>query len=253
MIRRLLTAIAFLTRIPINPATPFDGADVARASLFFPLVGCLLALMQWLFIGVLDGLGVHAVLQALGATILLMFLGGGLHQDGLADMADGFGGAFEREKVLHIMRDSTIGTYGGLALLLALATRVTAMVLLIQHEAVLVGLVTAAAVSRSSIILGWHLPYARDAGTGQSLTQLSGPNEVFGAVVFAAVVAFVCLGLQAFSILTIAAITFLFMGVLCVRKIGGVTGDTLGATTEVSEVILLATIATLASAQTGTL
>jgi len=249
MIRRLLTAIAFLTRIPINPSIPFDGADVARASLFFPLVGCLLALIQWLLLLMLDGLGVHAVLQALAATALLMFLGGGLHQDGLADMADGFGGAFEREKVLHIMRDSTIGTYGGLALLISLATRVSALLLLIQHESVLIGLLSAAALSRCSIILGWRLPYARDKGTGQSLTQLTGPVEVAGAILFAMAMAYLCLGLQAFSVITLAAITFLIMGWLCMRKIGGVTGDTLGATTEVTEVLLLATIATLTGAQ----
>ena len=156
MIRRLLTAIAFLTRIPINPARPFDGEDVARASVFFPLVGCLIVLLQWALLLILDSVGVHAVLQALAATILLVLLGGGLHQDGLADMADGFGGAFEREKVLVIMKDSTIGTYGGLALLLALATRISAMVLLIQHEAVLMGLLAAAAVSRCSIVLAWR-------------------------------------------------------------------------------------------------
>jgi len=249
MIRRLLTAVAFLTRIPINPSVPFDGTDVARASIFFPLVGCLLAVLQWLLLLMLDGLGVHAVLQALAATALLMFLGGGLHQDGLADMADGFGGAFEREKVLHIMRDSTIGTYGGLALLISVGTRVSALMLLIQNEAVLVGLLSAAALSRCSIVLGWCLPYARDTGTGQSLTQLTGPSEVAGAIFFAMVVAFMCLGLQAFTVVSLSVVTFLLMGWLCVRKIGGVTGDTLGATTEVTEVLLLATVATLTSAQ----
>ena len=248
MIRRLLTAIAFLTRIPINPARPFDGEDVARASVFFPLVGCLIVLLQWALLLILDSVGVHAVLQALAATILLVLLGGGLHQDGLADMADGFGGAFEREKVLIIMKDSTIGTYGGLALLLALATRISAMVLLIQHEVVLMGLLAAAAVSRCSIVLAWRLPYARDIGTGQSITQLTGPKEVAGALVFAILIALACLGLQGVTVLIMAALTFVFMGWLCVRKIGGVTGDTLGATTEITEVLLLATIATLAAA-----
>lgn len=249
--RRLLTAIAFLTRIPINPEVPFDGNDVARASVFFPLVGCLLALMQWLLLLTLHALGVHVVLQALASTTLLMLLGGGLHQDGLADMADGFGGAFEREKVLHIMRDSTVGTYGALALLLSLATRVCAMVLLINHNAALVGLLTAAAVSRCSTVLAWQLPYARDAGTGESLTQLTGPREVAGAALFAIVLAFVCIGFQAIAVLTIAATTFLFMAYICKRKIQGVTGDTLGATTEITEVLLLATIATLAGGSMG--
>ena len=247
MIRRVLTAIAFLTRIPVNPARPFDGADVARASLFFPLVGCLLALLQWALLVLLASVEVPAVLQALAATALLMLLGGGLHQDGLADMADGFGGAFERDKVLLIMRDSTIGTYGALALLLSLATRVSAMVLLIDHDAVLPGLLVAAAVSRCSIVLGWRLPYARDEGTGKSVTQLTGPGEVAGAVVFAVLLALVCLGTPAIWVFAMAAAVFCVMGWICHRKIGGVTGDTLGASTEVSEVVLLATLASLAS------
>ena len=245
MIRRGLTAIAFLTRIPVNPAQPFDGADVARASLFFPWVGCLLALLQWGLLLLLGGIGVAAVLQALAATALLMLLGGGLHQDGLADMADGFGGALERDKVLRIMRDSSIGTYGALALLLSLATRVYSMVLLITHDAVLVGLLVAAALSRCSIVLGWRLPYARDDGTGKSVTQLTGPTEVAGAVAFALVVSFLCLKMQAVWAISVATGTFLLMGWVSYRKLRGVTGDTLGATTEVTEVLLLATVATL--------
>ncbi len=245
MIRRLLTAIAFLTRIPVNPAQPFDGEDVARASLFFPLVGCLIALLQWTLLLILDAINVHPVLQALAATTMLMVLGGGLHQDGLADMADGFGGAFERDKVLAIMKDSTIGTYGGLALLLSLATRVCAITLLIQHDVVLIGLLTAAAVSRCSIVLAWRLPYARDIGTGKSLTQLTGSTEVAGALIFAAILTITCLGLHALIVFIVTAAIFMFMGWLCIRKIGGVTGDTLGATTEITDVLLLATIATL--------
>lgn len=248
MIRRVLTAIAFLTRIPVNPSVPFDGEDVARASMFFPAVGCVLALMQWALLSLLASVGVPAILQALAATVLLMLLGGGLHQDGLADMADGFGGAFERDKVLLIMRDSTIGTYGALALLLSLATRVSAMVLLITHDAVLIGLLTAAAVSRCSIVLGWRLPYARDEGTGKSVTQLTGPAEVTGAVLFACVVALLCLGAHAIWVFVMAGLVFVVMGWICHRKIGGVTGDTLGATTEVSEVLLLATVASILSA-----
>ena len=247
MIRRLMTAIAFLTRIPVNPPRPFDGTDVARASLFFPVIACLMALAQWALLTLLGELGVPAILQALAATALLMLLGGGLHQDGLADMADGFGGAFEREKVLLIMRDSTIGTYGALALVLSLAVRVSALVLLITHEAALIGLIAAAALSRCSIVLGWRMPYARDTGTGKSLTQLTGPVEVAGACGFALIAVLLCLGLQALWLIVVAASVFAYMGWLCHRKIGGVTGDTLGATTEVTEVLLLGTVASLVS------
>ncbi len=244
MIRRLTTALAFLTRIPVNPSVAHTGADVARSSVFFPLVGCVLAAVQVLVLMVLNAASVPPVLQAIVATAALAWIGGGLHQDGLADMADGFGGAFTKEKVLHIMRDSTIGTYGALALLLALAMRISSLTLIAQVEGAWVWVFAAAALSRCSITLGWLLPYARDTGTGQSLTQLTGPSEVAGALISAVIIGFLCVGLKVISAIALAVVVFVLMAWLCYRKIGGVTGDTLGATTEVSEVLLLGLAAT---------
>lgn len=240
MLRRFTTAIAFLTRIPVNPKVAHNGEDVARSSVFFPLVGCLLAALQVMVLWGLHSVGVPYVLQAIAATALLFVAGGGLHQDGLADMADGFGGGLTKDKVLHIMRDSTIGTYGGLALLVSFSTRVASLSYIAAVEGAWVWLFVAAAVSRCSIALGWLMPYARDTGTGQSLTQLTGPAEVAGASLSAVFIAFLCVGTQAFSAVFIALVVFSFMAWLCHRKISGVTGDTLGATTDVTEVILLA-------------
>ena len=129
-LRRLMTAIAFLTRIPVNPSVPFDGDDVARSTAFFPLIGGLIALLQITLLAALTTLDVPYTLQAILATVLLVLLCGGLHQDGLADMADGFGGGHTRDEVLRIMRDSTIGTYGGLALILSIGLRVSSIALL---------------------------------------------------------------------------------------------------------------------------
>lgn len=241
MLRRFTTAIAFLTRIPINPVVPHTGEDVAKSSIFFPWVACLLAAFQVLTMLGLSALSVPIILQAIAATTVLMLVGGGLHQDGLADMADGFGGGFTKERVLTIMRDSTIGTYGALALLLSLATRITALAALMVEPSGALWVFTAAALSRCSICLGWLMPYARDTqGTGQSLTQVTGPVEVLGAIVFALLLATVCVGVGALPALLLAGLVFSLMAWLCWRKIGGVTGDTLGATTEVSEVMLLA-------------
>ena len=163
-------------------------------------------------------------------------------------MADGFGGAFTKEKVLLIMKDSTIGTYGALALLLALAMRISSLTLIADVPGAWVWVFAAAALSRCSIGLGWLMPYARDSGTGQSLTQLTGPSEVAGAITSALVIAFFCVGMKALSAVVLLVGVLIFMAWLCYRKIGGVTGDTLGATTEVSEVLLLALAATWVTA-----
>lgn len=248
MTRRLMTAIAFLTRIPINPEPPFDGEDVARSTVFFPLVGCLMAALQVAVLYGLQGLAVPPVLQAVIVTIIMVLLGGGLHQDGLADMADGFGGGMTRDDVLRIMRDSTIGTYGGLALILSMALRIASLSILVVHAGAWQWLIAAAAISRCSICLAWLMPYARSQGTGASITQFTGPNEVAGACVFALLVSFFLLGLQGIAAWLITGLVFLTMAWLCRRRIGGVTGDTIGATTETTEVLLLALGATLVGA-----
>ena len=92
------------------------------------------------------------------------------------------------------------------------------------------------------------MPYARSQGTGASITQFTGPNEVAGACVFALLVSFFLLGLQGIAAWLITGLVFLTMAWLCRRRIGGVTGDTIGATTETTEVLLLALGATLVGA-----
>jgi len=246
LIRRLLTAVAFLTRIPVNPDKPFDGSDVARSTLFFPLVGCLIAAIQIVVIFLLDQISVTPLLQALAATAVVALIGGGLHQDGLADMADGFGGGQTTEDVLRIMRDSTIGTYGGIALFLSLGTRVVALAELVAHDVGWRWIIVAAVFSRCSICLGWLMPYARQAaGTGASITQFTGPMEVAGAVLFAIVVGTILAGANIGLVILLSAIVFLVIALVCHKRIRGVTGDTLGASTEITEVVLLAAGATI--------
>ncbi len=247
MIRRLQTAFAFLTRIPINPKVAFDGADVARSTLFFPIVGCFIALVQIAVLWALNLASVPPLLQAIAATAVVALLGGGLHQDGLADMADGFGGGNTADDVLRIMRDSTIGTYGGIALFLSLATRVVAVAALVVVDQGWHWIVVAAALSRCSIVLAWMLPYARQSGAGSAITQLTGPIEVIGALCIALFVSFTLVGAQTGMAVVLATAVFLLVALLCRRRIKGVTGDTLGAATELSEVLLLGLGATLVS------
>ena len=242
-----MTAIAFLTRIPVNPSVPFDGDDVARSTAFFPLIGGLIALLQITLLAALTTLDVPYTLQAILATVLLVLLCGGLHQDGLADMADGFGGGHTRDEVLRIMRDSTIGTYGGLALILSIGLRVSSIALLASVPGGWRWIVVAAILSRCSICLAWLLPYARAAGTAASMTALTGPSEVMIAVTTALVLSLLVLGGHVLTAAFLCGGCFAVMAWISYRKITGVTGDTLGATTEVTEVMLLTLGATLAT------
>jgi len=248
LIRRLLTALAFLTRIPVNPKVAFDGSDVARSTVFFPLIGCLIAAIQIGLMWLLNLATVPFLLQALAATAVMVLVGGGLHQDGLADMADGFGGGYTADDVLRIMRDSTIGTYGGIALFLSLTTRVVALATLAAAANGWYWILVAAALSRCSICLGWLMPYARTTGAGAAITQFAGPFEVGGATLMALVISVVLVGTDVLFAVGLCVLVFVSIAWRCHRRIRGITGDTLGAATEIAEVLILSLGATIMTA-----
>lgn len=254
--KRFFAAIAFLTRAPLPARWRFDAADVGRATLFFPLVGAGLGLISCallrLFelggvIGKANGSGGQQLLRALVVAALLVtlsaWLTGALHLDGLADMTDGFGGGHSREDVLRIMRDHAVGAFGASALILLLVLKVTAIGALIEAGAASSYLVIAPALARwATVPLGRLLPYARRAegGLGSAVTDHVGWTEVGGASVIAVALAFTFTTWQSAVVCWLAVIVATSLnGWLCWRRIGGITGDTLGANTEICETLVL--------------
>lgn len=237
--RGLRCAIAFLTRIPVGDAA-FDGRDVGRATAWFPLVGLGVGAVQWCVITAL-GPSAPPLVAAVLAAIATALVTGAFHLDALADMADGFGGGRDRAHVLEIMRDHVIGAYGGTALVLALALRVVATATLVEADAAAPWLLAAPALAKwSTPALGSRLPYARrEGGLGAAITDHVGPPQLLGASAVTLLLALVLLGGHAFVALGIVGLVTAFMGRLCLRRIGGVTGDTLGAAAEVGELALL--------------
>lgn len=252
MIKRFLAALAFLTRLPLPAAWNFDAADVGHGTLFFPLVGALLGAAQW-------GAGVglarvwpldNIFAAALTALLLLALqarLTGALHLDGLADMADGFGGGRTREDVLRIMRDHVIGAYGAVVLLFHLLLKTVALAWLLAGGKAGPYLVLAAAAGRwGSVFLGKFWPYARrEGGLGAAVTDYVGWFELAGATIITALLA-VSLANWRGGVCWLAALLLtLHNGYLCRRRIGGVTGDTMGANTEIGELAVLLTACAL--------
>ena len=264
----LRLALMLLTRLPMPAgdatAVPADGG-MARAAWIFPMVGLLVGLAGggvFMLAGSL-GLGLSsAALLAMGTQILLT---GALHEDGLADMADGFGGGHSRERKLDIMRDSRIGTYGVVALIIALALRFTALQDLAsnllsisdeledtagQNSAIIIALVAAGALSRAAMAVVWYLlPPARTAGlaAGSGAVPFS---AAVTAVLLAAAIAFVVLPGFAFIVAcaTVAVLT-MAVALLAHWQIRGHTGDVLGATQQITEIgaLLAIGIATIAA------
>ncbi|HWB96722.1 MAG TPA: adenosylcobinamide-GDP ribazoletransferase [Bryobacteraceae bacterium] len=232
--RSLLAAVAFMTRVPIPLA--FSREEVGRAAGWFPLVGALLGVAYSGF-ALLAGKHLPPPITALLLVALEALATGALHFDGLADTADGFGGGRTREDVLRIMRDHCIGSYGGTALILLVALKAAAYATLLQPGVPVAALVLAPALGRWTILpLSLFLPYARESA---SVAQAIGKGTALWGTAWALLLlalahTFRALGAAA----AVLVVTFLF-GRYCRRKIGGFTGDTLGANVQLSELAVL--------------
>jgi len=237
-VKTLLAAIAFLTRIPVGRWVTFDAADVSRSSGWVPLVGILLGAIYSLAAALSKDhlpLAVVAVLL----TILDAAATGALHFDGLADTADGFGGGKTREDVLRIMRDHAIGSYGGTALAALVALKVTAYAALLQQGDWRLALILTPALGRWSILLlAATLPYAR---TTASVVVGMGKRSLFWGtgILFVALGAGMAVRVW-IALAVVVAVTAAF-GSYCRRRIGGITGDTLGANLQLCECAALLT------------
>ena len=242
--RHFLAAIAFLTRIPVPTTYTFYATDVGKSARWFPWVGALIGVAcLCVYRGLSAFFPASVVAVAIVATETL--LTGALHLDGLADMADGFGGGHSREDVLRIMRDHAIGSYGAVALVLLIALKLTALDNLIERHQVAPYLLISPMLGRwSTVFLNVLLPYARRSGSegaqpGGNVTDRVSWRELWMATLAAALVTALLIqwrGLICWvAVLAVSGI----MARICRARIGGVTGDTLGASTELCEAAVL--------------
>ena len=161
----LRIGVLFATRIPLPHATPVEGADVARASWTLPVVGALIGLLGASAYRLAFALNLPPLIGAALAVTTTLFVTGALHEDGLADTLDGFGGGGDRERKLEIMRDSRIGTYGACGLVLSLFLRVGALASLAGPGPAALTLIAAHAGARAAMPLFLALvPPARPDG-----------------------------------------------------------------------------------------
>jgi cobalamin 5'-phosphate synthase/cobalamin synthase len=230
-----LAAVAFLTRIPINRA--FSTEQVARAAAWFPLVGGLLGLVY----GAVWFGAVHVGPPWVAAILVLVceaLLTGALHFDGLADMADGFGGGRTRDDVLRIMRDHAIGTYGATALVLMLLLAASCLVALKTSLLVACWLAAGGAFGRWAIVLlSRALPYAR---SDNAISSHIGVRQLILATLTVCATGFL-IRWQAPIAAGVTLLITIPLGLFFRKRIGGITGDTLGATSQICETAVLLT------------
>ena len=237
------TAAAFLTRLPMpHPQGPMP-ANFVRAHRMFPVVGALIGAVVGLVCLGLRSVGVPDLAAAALALGTGAILTGALHEDGLADVADGFGGGRDRAAKLEIMRDSRLGTYGALILLVSFAAKLSALAA-VPDGYVVPGLIAAHALGRG--ILPWmsvKLPYARNDGLARNAGQPDAATATI-AVVLAVIVALLSLSWSnALFAALLAGLSGFGMAWLALRQIGGQTGDVLGGAEQVAETAILVLLA----------
>lgn len=253
IITATLSAAGFLSRLPMLALLQSLGertpeTDFARTARYFAPAGLIVALPAGLLALVLGTTSLDPFLVSAAAVAVLTATTGALHEDGLGDVADGFGGGGSSERKLEIMRDSTIGTYGAVTLILSLLIRVGALASLIGANrgfSFLLAFLGIAAVSRGAMVWIWaYLPAARSEGGLSRDHGTPGEDDARFAIIVAAAIGIVTLlplfgvagTLFALACGTIAAVGW---AQFCRHQIGGHTGDVLGAGQQICEIALL--------------
>ena len=237
------TAVAFLTRLPMPHPDGAMPQNFVRAHRMFPVVGALIGAAVGLLCLGLRYLGVPdlaAAALALGGSAIVT---GALHEDGLADVADGFGGGRNPESKLEIMRDSRLGTYGAVVLLVSFAAKLSALAA-IPDGYVVPALIAAHALARGILpFMSLNLPYARNDGLARNAGQPDLSTAGF-AIIFALLLALLSLSWSnALLSALAAALSGLGIAWLAQRQIGGQTGDVLGGAEQVGETAILVLLA----------
>ena len=243
-LREFVAAATLLTRLPLWRLAPGLPPDPARCIWAYPVVGAVVGGIGAGVYCAIARIGLPPALSALWTLVAMMCVTGALHEDGVADTADGFGGGRSRERKLEIMRDSRIGTYGALALIMTIAIRGAGIAALARPLPVATALVAAGALGRGAIIMMLlALKPARIDGLAASLGTISLARAAIG-LGLAAIVAFALLpGGVAVGVIAPSAVVSLAFAALSRRQIGGYSGDVLGACAALVECVALTLLA----------
>ncbi|MGQ0443187.1 MAG: adenosylcobinamide-GDP ribazoletransferase [Methylophilaceae bacterium] len=247
--RIFLLALGFFTRIPVPNFADFQQAELNQSAKYFPLVGFLVGLVATIsfYFSSLIFPQAIAVLISMAATI---YLTGAFHEDGLADSADGIGGGLQREQVLTIMQDSRLGTFGAIALFLVLLTKFQTLNLL--HPTLVAWLLIAGhALSRlCAVYVMATTSYVKSTGKAKPLATHINIKHLLVATLFGLLPYISMVGLLIYGQHSAKVIAqFVLMTALpvlaawawwrakLIKNLGGYTGDTLGATQQITELM----------------
>lgn len=236
----LRMAASFVTILPVASSKPAGDGAVARATWALPVAGLLVGLVGAMVYKIASRFGLTPNLAALLALTATALITGALHEDGLADTADGLGGGRTRERKLDIMRDSRIGTYGVCALILSFGLRWSALAAIANPWAVTLALCAANIAARAGVPAFMSLvPPARPDGLSASAGAPPGRSVAIAFALGALALALALGPGKALVGLLLLSLAGLMLARLAIRQIGGQTGDILGAFEQFGEILIL--------------
>lgn len=244
-VKDFFAALSFLTVLPIHQRIlpPAESNRLAKAMIFFPLIGFAIGWVSLVFYYLLSTLFPDPI-ACLALLVVPVILTGGLHADGFADFCDGFFGGRTREDILRIMKDSRIGAFGGMGLVFLMLGKYEFLKAMPQ-KAIFFPLALAAGRA-VQVLFSFFLPYAGfEGGLGASTASKVGFRELAGVGITLVLIAFFAGPATWFSLLSLPPL-LVPLGFFYKRKIGGVTGDLLGASSEMTELWIFACAAALA-------
>lgn len=229
-----LLALSLLTRIPVAPLATISDKDSGESALFYPLVGLIIGVIIYLPVLLFPSAPTF-VLAAIVITVWAMITGG-LHLDGLADSADGWlGGLGDQQRTLKIMKDPVVGAAGAIALMCFLLLKFVAVAALIETHLSWLIIITPF-LGRIMILVTFKTtPYANKQGMANTVVENLPKNASWVVLITGALIGF----LVSFWGMLLVLIAFYFLRRLMLKRLDGCTGDTLGATVEISEMLLM--------------
>lgn len=239
----LVAAVSLLTQFPV---TLREGFEHHRAAWAWPLIGAVIGalagLLAWIALAITDS---TAIATIIGLTSIILMTGC-LHEDGLADSFDGFWGSSNVERRLEIMRDSGIGAFGTTALIVVIIAKFTMISIAIESINPIIVLAVAASLSRAVMLMAMHAgPLARNEGFAAACGQPTREVALWGSAI-AVVLSSLLFGWYSLIVAAAVSIAGALFSLLAKHKIGGHTGDTLGASQQIAELVGLTALATLA-------
>ncbi len=246
--RRLFLSISFLTILPINllflrkeqENRNYIKEDLSKSSIFFPLVGILIGLILVAVDVLLKWVSFDSFLSSGIILTVWIFLSGGLHLEGFADMVDGFSGGSDKEAIIRIMKDGAVGAKGAIALVLLILLKfllINSLPYSLRIEAFLI----APVIGRWSMVLSGYLgkPASSDNNLSKMFSLYLGKMELILATLFTLVIAFYFLSYQSLYFMVFSAFISYLMVYYSFTKMQGICGDVIGAINELTEVGVL--------------